>query len=514
MTAASDFASILFADPADRDSVDDRGEPDFFADLNLDQVVRAVIRGRDDYQLAPFFYTPLRQADTIAYRHEMFQELQNPGVRQAVDEFAKRMRAVRQYLEQVKRLYYARQKQLWFLDAAYLYAEAATGLHDALQKASLTSRGMQGLQRFLQTYVSSALFAERAAEARRLREQLAAVRYTVDIRGDRIRVGRYDDEPDYSSEVADTFARFRQGDVKDYNTDVRELAEISHLEAVVLQYVADLNRDLFDAVAAFASRNGGFLDPVVVGVDREVRFYLAWIDHIGQLAESGLAFCLPEISTSDKQSRVSAAFDVALADKLVNDSREVVTNDVDLHGDERILVISGPNQGGKTTYARMFGQLHHLARLGCPVPGRKARLFLTDGVFTHFEREEGAADLHGKLEDDLLRVHRILEHATARSVVIMNEIFTSTTLEDAMFLGEQIMRRLIDLDCIAVYVTFVDELSRLGSATVSLVSTVEDGDSSQRTFKVVRRPADGLSYALSIAGKYRLTYEALKERIS
>jgi DNA mismatch repair ATPase MutS len=231
------------------------------------------------------------------------------------------------------------------------------------------------------------------------------------------------------------------------------------------------------------------------------------------LKSAGLPFCYPDVSADDKRTDAEAAFDLALAARLVPRHAAVVTNDFGLSGPERIFVVTGPNHGGKTTFARMFGEIHYLASLGYPVPARRARLFLPDQVFTHFEREEDLTARHGRLEDELYRIRDVLRDATSSSLLVMNESFSSTTLGDARFIGERVLDTMTGRGMLGVYVTFVDELASRSHAVVSMVAGVVPDDPAERTFTVVRRPADGLAYAAAIAAKYGLTYRQLRQRL-
>lgn len=506
------FRSILFEGGSEEGEAIAE-EPAFFHDLNLDQVVRAITVGRQSYNIEPLFYVHLTSLPAIAYRHEVMKDLENEVLFQSVKTFSDGMRSTRDSLTAAEQSYYKYQRQAWVLDAAEIYSDAVMKLLEDLTGGGPQSRGFLSLRAYLAAYTQGEAFQALRRDAKKLKADLAAIRYCILIKNSSVTVRNYDFEMDYGAAVEETFARFKQGATEDYLVKYPDLSGMGHVEAMVLERVAWLNPAVFLALEEFCERNSQFLEKRVGDFDREVQFYLAYLEYMETFRRAGLKFCYPQISRANKQVRGFDSYDLALAGKLSREGLPLVCNDFALCDKERVIVVTGPNQGGKTTFARMFGQMHYLASLGCPVPGAEARLFLFDQIFVHFEREEDITTLRGKLEDDLARIHQILERATRDSIVIINEIFSSTTLKDAVFLGRKIIERISTIDLLCVCVTFLDELASLNEKTVSYVAGVVPDNPTLRTYRIERRPADGLSYALAIAEKYRLTYELLKERL-
>jgi hypothetical protein len=126
--------------------------PDFFVDLNLDQIVDAITIGKEEYNLKPYFYTPLKAVSAITYRQEIMSDLENKQTFDHITTFARQMRFMREHLSQSSKLHYKYQKESWFLDAVEIYCNAINNLAENLSSADLKSNGLSAFRHYLGDY--------------------------------------------------------------------------------------------------------------------------------------------------------------------------------------------------------------------------------------------------------------------------------------------------------------------------------------------------------------------------
>lgn len=505
------FRSILFIHasvgrPADA--------PDCLVDLHLDDIISSVVVGDTDGDLRALFYLWARDVDEVTYRHEVFRDLFADRNHAAIEEFVDNMREVTRQRQRAAKLWHPLQRHGWSLYAMEIYCRALAQLRDTLSAAELASRGMRDFRDHLDDHLGGPEFIALDGETDSVRDELAQIRYSVHIKGLHVEVDNYHGEPDYSDQLAQLFERFRHEGGRDYRVALPDYPDMNHVEEQILDRVAALHPKAFERLAQHCARYEHFIDQTLQRFASEVRFYISYLAFMRRCRRSGASFCYPKVSGAFSGIYAEDTYDLALASSERQDDITLVPNDLRLTGRERVLIITGPNQGGKTTFARTFGQLCYLGALGCPVPARRAALMLPDRIFTHFERQEQVASLHGKLDDELVRIYDVLARTTSRSVIVMNESFSSTTLSDAVEISTDVILRIIEIGCVTVYVSFLDELSRLHPACVSIVGGVEPNDPTVRTFRFTRQPANGLAYAAALADKYGLSPEILQKRLN
>ena len=506
------FRSVLT--PGDRRLARERRTSDAaLHDLALDQVLDRLIKRAP--AAADAFRTLCADEAEVSYRQEVFAALDDDPLRNGVKAFLQEMDRSDVADAGAAHAHYPFEGELWRLEAVRRYVGAVTGLVDCLSGSASAagSVALTGLADHLAAYRASAEFAQLEREAQGCRDELDALDYNVLIRGGKVIVAPTDGEDDLREAVLDTFARFRSGD-PEFAAETFRDPGLDHVQAWVLEKAALVHPGPFERLRRFTASTESYRDEIVQQFAAEVWFYLAWLEHIAPLQAAGLPFCSPTVSAGTKELDARDTFDVALATRLAADGEPVVRNDIRLTAGERVIIVSGPNQGGKSTTARAFGQLHHLAGIGCPVPGRQVRVFLCDRVLTAFEREEQLDELEGRLGAEIQRMHEILAQATGNCVLVLNEVFSSTALQDARILTRDVLHRILDVDALAICVTFIDELSRLDERTVSMVSTVDPHDAAVRTFRVERREADGRAYARALAARHGLTGPQITERMS
>ncbi len=365
-------------------------------------------------------------------------------------------------------------------------------------------------------------------------QAFAGLRVQMALSRDRVKISQEETKGSYTEKLKRLFPA-QAGRTEELENPFQAEKEPGRFERLVLESFRKSSPELFDRLRDYekdfsrelpqaaegSGRAENFMTEWLLTLERQLQVYLAYRLFMDRTAKSGYPFAYPEFSGAAEGDLFCAAecYDLALLLKSLYSRQVVVCNNVRYGANEAFLVVTGPNQGGKTTFARSVGQMVYFSLMGLAAPCRHLRLPFFDGILTHFSVEESLETGRGKLKEELVRLEPMMREREKNKFVVINELFTTAATYDAYIMGRRVMEHFLRQSCLGIYVTHIQELAdenqihEEGKRIVSLSACVDDSDSHIRTYKIIRKPAEGTGYAYGLVEKYRMTYLELKVRL-
>lgn len=232
----------------------------------------------------------------------------------------------------------------------------------------------------------------------------------------------------------------------------------------------------------------------------ELGFYLGCVQLAERLASLGCRWSFPDVhQPSARRFHARNLYDICLALTI---GGPVVGNDVDADG-KLLVLVTGPNQGGKSTFLRSVGLAQLLMQAGMFVPADALDASVAGGIFTHFKREEDPALRGGKLEEELARMSAIADLVHTGSVVLSNESFSATNEREGSEIAQQVIDAFMDCGVRVFFVTHLYDLARRYSERQDrrvLFLRAERLPDGRRTFRMIVGAPEPTSHA---ADSYR-----------
>jgi hypothetical protein len=249
------------------------------------------------------------------------------------------------------------------------------------------------------------------------------------------------------------------------------------------QVLQDMTSRAVNLVANAAAQSADHVSSYFTMLRAELGFYVSCVNLRDQLATQDQPVTFPVPSAWDPAEFCCADLrDASLALRVSH----VVGNDVDADG-KPLVIITGANSGGKSTFLRSVGQAQLMMQCGMFVTARSLRASVGQQVFTHFIREEDASMTSGRLDEELKRMSAIADQIGPRCLILLNESFAATNEREGSEIGRQIVRALLEAGVRVFFVThqfdFADSFHRQ-PAGPALFLRAPRQPGGQRTFKL------------------------------
>lgn len=501
------MSSLLFLNEGNVNSYNE--DNIIFKNLNLDDIIFEITRYAKLFNIKNYFYMPLKNKDDILYRHEVFKDLENKELFDILNLFSYTLNRKLKDIDEANSYKFEVYKRIKLKQKIEEYLKILEDFLLSMSNVEYKSRALKQMIKYIEDYLNSSEVKFIKNDMELINEEMKNVKFRLYFSDGVIKIDKQDDVSYVDDKIKDILDAYTVENEIDFTRNYGTIPV--HFLGQIYREIAKYFPKEFKHLELFSKHFNGFLDKTIINYSNDIQFYIAYIEMQNRITSMGLEFNYPEINSNKDYCK--GGYDLALAISFYVKKKKIVKNDFLYDNGEKIIVVSGPNQGGKTTFSRYVGQTYYLASLGLPVTGYESSISIVSNIFTMYEVEEESNNLNGKLKSELLRIKDIMDKMDNNSLLIMNEVFASTSLDDGIILGKKIIDMVNSHNSKALFVTFIEELSNYNETTVSMGSTVDEADPSIRTFEILRKTDNSNTYARSIAKKNNVSYDDIIRRI-
>lgn len=301
------------------------------------------------------------------------------------------------------------------------------------------------------------------------------------------------------------------------------------LEAPLFRELKDINAEyishLDTAVRAYFKKS----TEDILTFESQLSFYIGAKKLVEAVRARGLSMCRPKYLPMDERKMVAKdVFDLSFyiqmvgSDPLGTLKNKIITNDCRFDDDGRFFVLTGANNGGKTTYTRAVGIIQVFAQAGLYVPCSECEISPVDYIYTHFPKEEEVGLNTSRFTQECKQFKETIDTATKYSLLLLNESIQSTTPTECVYIATELTKIFRCIGVRGVYATHLLELARSldklngevegDTKLVSLITTVDETDDNRRLYRIERAKPQEFGYARTIYEKFGVSFEKVKRR--
>jgi DNA mismatch repair ATPase MutS len=269
--------------------------------------------------------------------------------------------------------------------------------------------------------------------------------------------------------------------------------------------LGDLRDRGINAAASSLAQASDHVLSFFVALRTEVGFYLGVLNLHEELTTAGAPTCYPD-PAEPGQLRLTARdlYDPCLSVRM---QQRVTGNDIDADG-KNLIIITGANQGGKSTFLRSLGLAHLMMQCGMFVAASSFYSTVTLGIYTHYKREEDDTMTSGKFDEELARMSHIADAIGPDCLLMCNESFAATNEREGSDIATEVIRSMNDAGIRIVFVTHMFDLAHRFDeehAATTLFLRAERGDEGRRTYRLTEGAPLPTSFGEDL---YRQTFQS------